>query len=236
MLSILATCFASRRFNFIGMTTLASPLLLCIALTLALSPAAHGAKFYRWVDENGQVYYSDKVPQEHIKQKREELDDRGIVIRTIDAAKTPEQLAEEQRQAKLREAQAQQRREAELHDQWLLSTYRSEHDLIRARDDKIATIESSAKLTRERVDGLKKDLEKMRSAAANHERAGKAVPEELRSDITKVERQIAEHLDFYLKKKQEQTQIGVAYDRDLARLNELLARKKQEKSGAVIGR
>lgn len=207
-----------------------------MTLVTLLSSLAHGAKFYRWVDENGQVYYSDKVPPEHIKQKREELDGSGIVIRTIDAAKTPEQLAEEQRQAKLREAQAQQRKEAELHDQWLLSTYRDEQDLIHARDEKIAAIESAVRLTRERVDVLKKDLEKMHVIAADHERAGKAVPEQLRSDIANVERQIAENLDFHLKKKQEQTRLGVAYDRDLARLTELLTRKKQQQSSVVIGR
>lgn len=212
-----------------------SLIVCCVAVAMLAAPA-HGAKFYRWVDENGQVHFSDKVPPEHVRQKREELNDRGIVVRTIDAAKTPEQLAEEERQAKLREAEAKKRKDAELHDQWLVSTYRNEDDLIRARDEKIATIEAATKLTRERIDSLKRDQEKMRAAAANHERAGKPVPDDLLKDIANAERQIADHLDFFLKKKQEQTQLGVQYDRDLARLKELLLLKQQEQSGVVLGR
>ncbi len=202
------------------------PLLLLFGVLFMITPDdALAAKFYRWVDESGQVYYSDKVPPEHIRQKREELNDRGLVVNTVDAAKTPEQFAEEDRQAKLREAEASRRKAVELHDQWLVSTYRNEQDLIRARDDKLASVEAAAKLTRERVDALKRELQGLRTQAANHERAGQAVPEQLVKDIDDVERQVAVNLDFFLRKKQEQAQLKTDYDRDLERLGELLGNK-----------
>lgn len=202
------------------------PLLVLPAVLGMLVPdAALAAKFYRWVDEDGQVYYSDKVPPEHIRQKREELNDRGLVVKTIEAAKTPEQLAEEARLARLREQEERKRKEVELHDQWLVSTYRSEQDLIRARDEKLAALEGAARLTRDRVDTLKLDLQKLRTQAANLERAAMPVPETLLTDVANIERQIAENLDFFLRKKQEQTQLKIDYDRDLERLGELLAEK-----------
>ncbi|KAF0191620.1 MAG: hypothetical protein FD165_1689 [Gammaproteobacteria bacterium] len=202
------------------------PLLVVSVVLCMIAPdAALAAKFYRWVDESGQVYYSDKVPPEHVRQKREELNDRGLVVNTIDAAKTPAQFAEEDRQAKLREAEASRRKVVELHDQWLVSTYRNEQDLIRARDDKLASIEAAATLTRERVDTLKQELQGLRTQAANHERAGQAVPEHLVKDIDDVERQVAVNLDFFLRKKQEQAQLKTDYDRDLERLGELLGNK-----------
>ena len=44
--------------------------------------SAMAAKVYRWVDENGEVYYSEKLPPDFEDKKHDELDHRGIVQST----------------------------------------------------------------------------------------------------------------------------------------------------------
>ena len=66
----------------------------------------------------------------------------------------------------------------------------------------------------------------MRAQAANTERSGEPVSEDMHNTINNVQRMISDNLDFYLKKKQEQADIRVQFDADIKRLRELLAEKK----------
>ena len=59
-------------------TTLFFTLLFLSAAILAAG-SAMAAKVYRWVDENGEVHYSETLPPDFEDKKHDELDDRGIV-------------------------------------------------------------------------------------------------------------------------------------------------------------
>lgn len=52
-------------------------------------------KLYKWVDEEGQVHYSDRVPADQIKKKHEELSEQGVVLEKIENARTKEEFAAE---------------------------------------------------------------------------------------------------------------------------------------------
>src|SRR5690606_7884572 len=67
---------------------------LSVALALALSGAAEAQKLYRWVDKDGKVHYSDHVPPEAVDQARDELNDQGLKVRSVERALTPEEIAE----------------------------------------------------------------------------------------------------------------------------------------------
>ncbi len=50
---------------------------LSLCMTLALLPAAHGQKLYKWVDQDGRVSYHDKPPSEagvRVEEKSVRLD------------------------------------------------------------------------------------------------------------------------------------------------------------------
>ena len=59
-------------------TTLFFTLLFLSAAILAAG-SAMAAKVYRWVDENGEVHYSETLPPDFVDKKHDELDSRGIV-------------------------------------------------------------------------------------------------------------------------------------------------------------
>jgi len=59
-------------------TTLFFTLIFLSAAILAAG-SAMAAKVYRWVDENGEVHYSETLPPDFEDKKHDELDDQGIV-------------------------------------------------------------------------------------------------------------------------------------------------------------
>ena len=57
-------------------------------LVLIFSTTAYG-KLYKWVDEDGKVHYSDKMPPDQIKREHQELNQHGVVKETVKRALTP---------------------------------------------------------------------------------------------------------------------------------------------------
>lgn len=70
---------------------------LLIFSIVILNPAQ--ARVYRWVDERGQVHYSDRVPQQYADKERKEYDAEGRLISTVEATETTEQLAAQQKKS-----------------------------------------------------------------------------------------------------------------------------------------
>ncbi len=116
------------------------------------------AKLYKWVDEDGNVQYSDKLPPAAVRKPHENLDSSGLVINKTGRAKTPEEIAEEERVRKLRKETQRQIDEQKARDRVLLNTYRSEDDIILARDGKLATINSQIRITYTNITRLKERL------------------------------------------------------------------------------
>ena len=49
------------------------------------------AKMYKWVDDDGQMHFGDKIPAEYLVKEHEELNESGVVTTHREAAKTEEQ-------------------------------------------------------------------------------------------------------------------------------------------------
>src|SRR5580693_8881563 len=100
------TCQPRARGGNIHRMRTRTPYLLWIALPLlALSGAAdadpnstsHQGVAYRWVDDQGVVHYGDHVPPEYTGKDRAILNGRGVEVGHLDAQKSAEQIAAEQR-------------------------------------------------------------------------------------------------------------------------------------------
>ena len=76
-------------------------------LAVILASAVQAAEVYRWVDENGEVHYSETLPPDHQDKGHDVLNERGIVL-DEDQQLTPpppdERPAEEERQELPRDA------------------------------------------------------------------------------------------------------------------------------------
>lgn len=204
------------------------PLAILIAVSLlplvalAAPKNQQQSKLYRWVDENGIVHYGDSVPAKYAEIERQVINDHGITVDVLEAKKTDEQLAEEQRLEELRRAREDQRRA----DQALLATYLSVAEIELHRDRRIELFQAQSRVTELYLSNLKRRLEKLQKDASRYRPYSQnpdaeMIDPDLVADIATTKDTIERH-EQNLKKFQEDEQNIVArFDGDIDRFKKL---------------
>lgn len=186
-----------------------------------LLPVASAGTLYKWVDDEGNIHYSDQVPPEQAKQGREVLNQSGRTVDKVERSKTAEELAEEKRLAKIAEEKHRLEEQQKAEDRMLLLTFQSVANIETSRDTKIQTIENAIQIARSRLKAHEEKLDNMRSSAADFERAGKPVPASLVEDMATVQRQMEDTRKYIEAKKDEQAQIRLQFAQHIRRYKEL---------------
>lgn len=202
---------------------MSSSKLIALVTTMALVtlsiPAQ--ARIVCWTNKEGVKECGDKVPPEYAQTDRQELNKQGLVVDEQERAKTDEELEEAKRNAELQAEKDRQSAEAAKRDKILLDTFSSVDDIEMTRDGKIAAIQASISLAEARNQKLQADLDKLVEHAANEERAGKAITEDLEKDIESLRRQIKDNDNFIADKQNEQELVREASAKDVERFKEL---------------
>lgn len=156
--------------------------LLALLSAVILMAANHAcAELYRYTNERGVVVLDRQgVPPQHVARGYEVLNEQGRVIQVVPPAPTAAQ-----RQRLLEE---RQRAEA---DARLLRLYASVEDVERAKARKLAELESVIGIARGNLQSLRSQHASLRQQAANHERSGRRVPENLLAQIANLEQEQA---------------------------------------------
>jgi 23S rRNA A1618 N6-methylase RlmF len=201
--------------------------LSCLILLPALlaSAEALAERIYKWVDENGEIQYGDRVPPRYASKQRILINDQGRTVKVYAAAQTPEEKSTAEALAK---KQAEARKLAEqqaIRDHSLLSTYSSEEDMLSARDGKVASVTALIQLTNSRIESMQKRLTELTEDAAEFERSGKKLPEGLVSQIKNIREQIQQNEEFARHKRLEKEQIARKFAEDIKRYRELTSGK-----------
>ena len=195
--------------------------LACSGLLMLATLNTAEARLYKWVDENGNVQYSDKIPPQANKGAHSVMSESGRELEKQDAAKTPEEIARQEELERLRKIQEELVKKQKAEDEVLLKTYRTENDLILARDAKIATLDNQITITEGNLRRFKDQLTGLQSRAAKQEKAGKSVDVKISEDIKSLERQIDSGYASIMKKEQSKQAIHEDYDRDIQRFRTL---------------
>lgn len=192
--------------------------LTCCSLLLGLLlPVVAGAvEFYRYVDDKGTTVLSRQgVPPEHISKGYEVLNEQGRVIQVI----PPAPSAEEMKLILADKARASS-------DAQLLRLYSTPEDVERARQRKLAELDSLIGVARGNLQSVRTQQANLQSQAADFERAGREVPAHLLAQIdnqkAEQERLKADIVRYQLARKE--AEISFNADRD--RLKELLERNR----------
>jgi len=206
-------------------------LLFCAGLCVFSGLASAGA-LYKWVDENGQIRYSDRLPPAQSRKKHQQLNSQGVILSTREAAKSEEVLAaeaearrkEEEQKAvdtKLKEAQDKK-------DRVLLLTFSNEDELGLTRNDRIEVLDSVIQLinksitsTQQKLDELQTNAEKIYTSKGNDVPGGLA--QKIEHFTRKIENRNAQ-LDL---KMFEKAKINEQYELDLARYRHLKSEEVQ---------
>jgi hypothetical protein len=184
------------------------------------------AALYKWIDEDGQIRYSDRLPAAQVKKKHQQLNSQGVVVGTTEAAKSEEELAAEA-EAK-RKAEEQAAEEARLKqiqyekDQVLLLTFSSEKEMELARDDRLEVLDSVIRLITKSITSTQETLVELETSAdQNYTSKGKDIPGGLAQKIEHFSRKIESRTDQLLLKVEEKDRINQQFELDLARFREL---------------
>ena len=189
---------------------------------------ASAAALYKWIDEDGQVRYSDRLPAQQVKRKHQQLNSQGVVVTTTEAAKSEEELAAEAEARRKTEAQAaEDARLKEIQykkDQVLLLTFSSEKELALARDDRLEVLDSVIQLITKSIESNQQTLKELETAAEqNYTSQGNEVPGGLAQKIEHFTGKIESRTDQLLSKIEEKNRINEQFELDLARYRELKA-------------
>ena len=202
------------------------PVLLATAALLCMPASNVAGALYKWVDEDGNIRYSDQLPPAQSKKRHEKLNSSGIVVNTREAAKTDEELAAEAEAKRLAEEKAAE--EARLkkiqdhEDQVLLMTFSSEEELQLARENRLAVLNSVIQLINSSIDSTQEKLSELQdNADRNFLSKGKEVPGGLAQKIEFFTRKIETRTQQLELKLTEKAKINEKYDTDLARYREL---------------
>lgn len=190
-------------------------------MALSLFATASQARLYRWVDEAGNVHYTDTLPPTQAERGHTEMSKKGLVIDKTEPAKTAEELRQEEEAKRARLTAERAKKEQEAADQMLLRTYASMDDMIMARDGKIASVDAMIRLTRSNIRRQQDWLRKLRAEAADLERAGKPIPPLMSNNITANEKAVQDAYAIIVEREREKQEIRVSFAKDLRRFREL---------------
>jgi len=200
---------------------------LLLALTLfAFSKQAGTGALYKWIDENGQIRYSDRLPPNQVKKKHQQLNSQGVVLSTKEAAKSDEELAAEaEARRKLEEQEAEEAKLKEAQykkDQVLLLTFSSEEELGMARDDRLEVLEAVIQLINKSIAVTQQQLlQLITSADEVYLSQGKEVPGGLAQKIEHFTGKLESRYAQLELKMAEKDKINEQYALDVVRYREL---------------
>ena len=201
---------------------------LLVLPALLTATTALAERMYKWVDENGQVHYTNQLPPEASKQERRVINDQGRTLKVYRAPRTAEEKAEDKRLAELEARKEKLREQRRIHDRSLLATYSSQEDMLLARDGKLSSIESLIQLTDSRITSMQERLLLLSDEAAEYERSGKQLPASLQQQIRNLREQISKNKEFSTDKQLEMEDIRQQFDSDIKRFNELTSEASSE--------
>lgn len=194
-----------------------------LSTLLVLAVSAH-AGLYRWVDEAGNVHFSDKVPVAASKKAHSKLNKDGIVKKTVD----PESIQSEkdhlaliekerEKQEYLRELERKAIAKVQRRNDYLLSTYENKEELIRSFESKIKMIEGNSKILTAQNKVLNKRIDKLKT----HKPATEVKAKSVENKIVNLNLTIKQYEKALLENEQQIEKLTHDYAADLKLYTEL---------------
>lgn len=190
-------------------------------LLILLSQTAFAAKLYRFNIDGRQVL-KDHVPPEYAQMSYDILSDQGYVIKRVERAPTPEEVAAIAAKKAIEEARLERIRDRRKADQALLRVYSKPEDVERARQRKVDNIDGYIGLQQRRIVNLTESLERAQSQAANYERSGRDVPVALRLEIAQLQNQVRESHENIKNRKVEKVESTKIFAEEYFRMQILM--------------
>ena len=208
---------------------------LCTATLFALLSAvtAMGQTVYRWVDENGEVHYSETLPPDYQDKGHDVLNTQGRVVREaqkLTPEPPPEVPAKEEPQELPRDSSGLPRpkaqfSEAEMQrrmDNFLMLRYDSEQEILDAMNVEIKQLNYDRRLLEGSRAGAEKAFRDHIRLAADRQRAGLEVKQETVREINRNRAELAQVEVALEGLRQREEAIRSDFDKQLERYRYLV--------------
>jgi len=203
------------------------------ALVVAALAAPASAATYKWVDDNGVVHYTDKMPPEAVNKGSVELSKQGVPVRKTEPALTPEQRRAREQEAE-RQAQAKKtQEETARRDRALLASYSSEPEIDLARNRTLATIDTAVQSANAYSEQLSRRRSELMAKKAGY--GDKPVPPALQGELDSLNAEITRQTELIARKKSEAVSVAARYDADKQRWRELTAARAAAEAAGKAG-
>ncbi len=189
----------------------AAAVIVFAGLALIATPAS--ARWYKWVDESGNISYQDRPPPANFEESTQVLSKSGVTLQTIPSKQ--EQIEIDRRNKIL--AQKRQR------DNALVEAFPTEYDLVSSRDKRVLHIDASVARMYDQLIILNTRLGSIETKINYRIERKLGVSEALESDRLAVLRSIDSTNALIKSKLSERRMVVTQFDKDLIRYRELRA-------------
>jgi len=201
---------------------------LLVLSGLAVAAVVNAADVYRWVDENGEVHYSETLPPNFEDKGHDILNERGIVT-DEDMSLTPpapEDVPEEEQLKELpRDSSGMQRAkqlysDAEMQrrmDNFLMLRYSSQQEIKDAMNVEIKQLAYDRRLLQTTRESMEKSYRGQVRQAANKQRAGQQVPKKSYLAIDDLQTKLSENGQSLAYLEERELQIRAEFQKQLDR-------------------
>ncbi len=184
------------------------------------------AELYRYKNEDGVTVLNSHIPARYVKNGYTILSLDGRVLEVVPRALTEQEIRDRDRRIAEEERVAREERERKIADENLMRLYGSPSDVIRARDAKLASIDSLIQTQQGNIQRLEAQKRQIEAALADIERSGGVVGRDRLARIRTLDNRIAQIEDEIGKKDEEKAALEISYAKDLKRVRELYSNKR----------
>lgn len=186
---------------------------------------------YKWVDEQGIIHYTDKLPPEAVNRGTVEITRQGVPVRKVDPALTPEQRRAREQEEERRRNAARQQEDVSRRDSALLASYASESEIDLSRNRALKTIDQAIESAQSYAEQLARRKMDLDQRVASYK--GRQPPAVLERESETVNAELARQGELINTKKAERAAVVGRYDAEKARWRELAARTAAEQGNVA---
>jgi len=197
-----------------------------VVLWASFLGGSHAGKLYRWVDEDGNVHYTDRMPAEATREKHSVMDESGVVLedkesledeRARRAQREAERADAEQRAEEERRKREEQRRR----DRIITQTFSTERDIRLTRDNRVESVEVQIRILDQGIERLQS---RRKQQVERYERLGEDSPaaRNARERIDTIDARLAQRFDERRALVAKRAEIEQRFAQYLQRFRELI--------------
>ncbi len=199
---------------------------LSLAIILLSSTFCAQAKMYKWVDDEGQMHFGDRIPTKYLVKEHDELNEQGVRIKHKAAEKTAEERAVENRLKYEKKKAALIVKKKQQRDRVLLDTYTTERDLTVARDSRLEAVGSQIQLAETIIADSGKKIVSMEKQIVQIQASNREVPLDLYDRLENEKQQVIVQTKVMENHKKRRDEISAQFNDYIERFKVLKAEQK----------